>query len=434
MRRSTLDEWTAGKIGLAQDERLSQQCLEKYQLAKLRETLSLAVSKSNFYRERLSGYDLNLTSLSQLSQFPFTTGEDIRRQPLQFLTVPQGEINRVITLQSSGTTGNPKRLFFTEEDQHLTVDFFCRCITQIVRPNEKVLILLPGQTPGSVGDLLRQALDRLGAVSYVHGLVQNVTETLDLMHKEQFNCIVGVPIQVLALAKSTLNHGLKINSVLLSTDYVSQAVTDTLKQAWHCQVFNHYGSTEMGFGGGVECDAFNGYHMREADLYLEIIDPESGEPVSDGSLGEVVFTTLTRQGMPLIRYRTGDIAGWLPEPCPCGSALRRLSKVCGRFDTLIRLPGENVLGISDLDEAILTLNGVSNFFAYLVGHHPVVLKIVVLAPEHNTNECLERVQQAVNKVPAVERALGTGLLQVRAVYADSPLATNGSKRMINVGN
>jgi phenylacetate-CoA ligase len=104
-------------------------------------------------------------------------------------------------------------------------------------------------------------------------------------------------------------------------------------------VRNIYGMTEMVFGGAVQCEARSGYHMREADLYFEIVDPVRGHSVPDGEIGEIVFTTLTRIGMPLIRYRTGDLSRFIPEPCPCGSSLRRLDKIAGRIASAACLAG-----------------------------------------------------------------------------------------------
>ncbi len=111
----------------------------------------------------------------------------------------------------------------------------------------------------------------------------------------------------------------------------------------------------------MECSAFDGYHLREADLYFEIIDPETGEPVSEEQQGEVVFTTLTRKGMPLIRYRTGDRAGFIVRPCPCKSVMRRMEQVSGRIEHVIRLKNDFELTMSLLDEAVDSVTGILNY-------------------------------------------------------------------------
>ena len=112
-----------------------------------------------------------------------------------------------------------------------------------------------------------------------------------------------------------------------------------LENTWKCTVFTHWGMTETGYGGGVQCGAREGYHMRDLDLLLEVVDPETGEPVPDGELGELVLTTLRRTGMPLIRYRTGDLGRFIVSPCPCGTLKPRLAEVEGRLADVISLPG-----------------------------------------------------------------------------------------------
>ena len=124
----------------------------------------------------------------------------------------------------------------------------------------------------------------------------------------------------------------RIKSVLLSGDHVTPAMRAAIEQAWDCRVFEHYGSTEVGLGGAVQCRAHAGLHVREADLLFEVIDPATGQTLPDGAEGELVVTTLTRRGMPLIRFRTGDLVRMAAEPCACGSVLRCVERVIGRKD------------------------------------------------------------------------------------------------------
>lgn len=145
----------------------------------------------------------------------------------------------------------------------------------------------------------------------------------------------------------------------MSTDYVPQAIVQELIRAWGCKVFNHYGMTEMGLGGGIECEGFCGYHLREADLYIEIIDPGSGRPVLDGQLGEVVVTTLTRSAMPLIRYRTGDMSRFIPGLCACNTVLKRLELIKSR--DRVYLTQTDYLTMADFDEVLFALDNVLDF-------------------------------------------------------------------------
>jgi phenylacetate-coenzyme A ligase PaaK-like adenylate-forming protein len=360
MKITPLDSWIQKKIGC---NKLTREAINAYQLQQLNKTIALAMEKSTYYRHKFSELKIfPLQTLSEITKLPITTSTDIKNNPYDFLCVSQSEISRVVSLQSSGTTGTSKRIYFTEADQQLTIDFFHHGMSTLVSPGDKVLIMLPGERPGSVGDLLKRALARFNVTGVLHGPLQDVDSTLKILHSEHFNSVVGIPVQVLALARySELTQPLQLKSVLLSTDYVPDAIVKELKRIWQCQVYNHYGMTEMGLGGGVECAALAGYHLREADLYVEIIDPSTGMPVSPGEMGEVVFTTLTRVGMPLIRYATGDLSRFIPERCPCGSILLRMDKVAGRLTNVVTLTPNKQLSMSQVDEIIFTIQEVVDF-------------------------------------------------------------------------
>jgi phenylacetate-coenzyme A ligase PaaK-like adenylate-forming protein len=125
--------------------------------------------------------------------------------------------------------------------------------------------------------------------------------------------------------------------------------------------------TETGLGGGVDCAARRGYHLREADVYYEIIDPRTGSPLTEGERGEIVVTTLTRSGMPLLRYRTGDYSRWLPGGCPCGTVLRTMEHVRGRAGQAIELGGGPAVTLADLDDILFALDGLIDYRAAVGG-------------------------------------------------------------------
>ncbi|MEI7847784.1 MAG: DVU_1553 family AMP-dependent CoA ligase [Chloroflexota bacterium] len=411
MNRSALDAWIQQKIG--SDPALPlRPALEAWQLQKLNESLALVRARSSFYRKLFSGMPESLGSLAELAQFPFTTPEDVRRNPLQFVCVSQDDIQRVVTLQSSGTTGEPKRFYFTREDQELTIDFFDAGMTTLTRPAERVLILLPGETPGSVGDLLRLGLMRQARVPLPYGPVRDPLHALETMQTQQADCLVGSPTQILGLARRWQPGQHAPRTLLLSTDHVPQAIKKFLEDTWGCQVFNHYGATEMGLGGGVECEALSGYHLREADLYFEIIDPLSGAPVADGERGEVLLTTLTRRGMPLMRYRMGDSSRFVPGTCACGSQLKTMEIVRGRYSGFVPL-GQSLLRMQDFDEALFSLPGVLNFRVTLtgeVGREVVLVETQML----DARTSLAQVQQALTGIPALREALSAGWVRVQS--------------------
>jgi len=212
---------------------------------------------------------------------------------------------------------------------------------------------------------------------FVPGVVINTEDTAKEIIEKNITCLVGIPIQVLNLSR-TKKEAFKsrIRTVLLSTDYVPETMIRELTNQCACRVFTHYGMTEMGYGGGVECEALNGYHLREADLYFEIVDPVSGLNVPDGQFGEVVFTSFARQAMPLIRYRTGDIAAFSSESCECGTFLKTMKRVRGRIDNKIKICENEYLTLAELDELILSFREVLDYRVCLLDSNNLSVAIV----------------------------------------------------------
>jgi phenylacetate-coenzyme A ligase PaaK-like adenylate-forming protein len=251
-------------------------------------------------------------------------------------------------------------------------------------------------------------------VPILHGLVQNIPKTVEFMVQERIDSLVGIPTQVLTLARyaEMTKKTIQLKSALLSTDHVPDAIIQELVRVWGCQVFEHYGMTEMGLGGGLDCEAHKGYHLREADLYFEIVD-QKGIPVPDGQEGEVVFTTLTRQGMPLIRYRTGDLSRFLPDPCSCGTMLKRLERIIKRKDGLVFLKSNTFFTISDLDEKIFAVDGVIDFTVTVDSLQQATQLTVSVWLLGQSNEAAERaLWDALYRVPALVQAKQAGQLSV----------------------
>ena len=359
--RRYLDIWTAKKLGIWEAEDLTREDIDSYTVKKLKETVEYAAANSSFYRELLSGHMERVSDdggescraygdilpwkkggmsdaefVELFRKLPFTYPEDLRKRGLEFLCVGPGEISRIVTLDTGGSTGKPKRIYFTEEDQQLTVDYFQNGMRLIVNKDDKVLILMPARVPGSIGLLLGKALENLGIETVRYGLPggsrEEMRDILQLMKDEKVTSAVALPTHMRMLAEMASEKKLQLGSVLLSAEYVDEADVRLIGDAFGCRVYEHYGMTEMGLGCAVSCGCGDGYHIRELDLYIEIIDPGTGEVIEDERPGEVVFTTLTRKGMPFVRYRTGDCSHWINEPCGCGSVLRRIAKVGRRSE------------------------------------------------------------------------------------------------------
>jgi phenylacetate-coenzyme A ligase PaaK-like adenylate-forming protein len=302
------------------------------------------------------------------------------------------------------------------------------------------LILFPGERPGSVGDLLARALLRLGATPIMAGWPQDPAAAAVVLRREQPDVVAGMPVPMLAVARHTAAAGLapiRVKRVLLSADHVADSVRRSLSELWGCEIFEHYGMTEMGLGGGVDCTAHAGYHMRESELLIEVINPANGEPVTDGQFGEVVFTTLTRRGMPLIRYRTGDLSRLLPGTCTCGSPLARLERLHSRVGGGIQLNGAGELTIAMLDERLFDIDGVADFNAvYRYGLPPRLdLEITAVNGDAmNEQQLRADVRTALAGIPLLSAASNAQSIRLSiTVSPDRTIPRRAGKRAISKG-
>jgi phenylacetate-coenzyme A ligase PaaK-like adenylate-forming protein len=427
-----LDLWCARKTGASVP--LTRAGLDAYQLHRLRDTLSWAMTHSPFYRTRLAGWDpARLTRPDNLRALPFTRADDLRANDPPLLCVSQSEISRVVTLETSGTSGPPKRVYFTHEEQESTIDFFHHGMSVLTRPGDRVLILFPCTRPGGIGSLLVTALERLGATPVAAGPIGDIDKTLALMAQVQPTVVAGIPMQVRALAHFSRGTpcAARIRAVLLSADRVTRSLSRDISHSWNCEIFEHYGMTEIGLGGGVECAAHQGYHLRETDLFFEIVDPETGRVLPDGETGEIVVTTLTRRGMPLIRYRTGDLSRMLDDTCPCGSILRRLDRVNRRLGDEIPLRGGACLSMASLDQTLFAMEDITDFAVTLRRGSPDVLDVAI-ARHRMASQRIEplfnRIGAALERLTAIRRA-GSGL-KINLFEATGPLIDQGAKRRI----
>lgn len=322
MKRTSLDQWIYEKHGLVTDDR---QAVESYHLARIRSLIDYAKVHSPFYR-RLYEDCPAPASLVAFSQFPLIDVRDLVLHGPSMLCVKQSDIARIVTLertggamtlQTSGTSAAPKRIYFTREDIELTLDFFENGMKTLCGPGDHALILFPAKTPDSVGALLSTALKRLGLTVYC----EDCEAAAKMLREARVDLVCGPASFLLEVAAQT--DGISVRAILSSSESLSSDDRKKLERAWQCRIFDHFGMTETGLGGAVECEAHQGMHIRENDLYFEVVDAE-GRRVTDGDTGELVVTTLTRRGMPFIRYRTGDDAVLTGDRCPCGSFLRRI--------------------------------------------------------------------------------------------------------------
>jgi phenylacetate-CoA ligase len=372
MRKIHLESWIheriKSQIGSSTDP-LSRSHIDAYHLLKLRQTLGYSYERSSFYRKLFDEFGFryeDIRNLGDLSRIPLTEPSQLASQPYRFLCVSQPEIARPYTFVTSGTTGPRKKIFWTRADIERITDFMAAGIMTVADTKDVVQILLPDGRPFSQADLLRRGVQKAGATAVVASIESSAEEHLKTIRQHRSSVIFGYAAPLLRMSRELQKQsdlstsGVKI--LFLAGEYVPDPRRQELERIWKCRVYTHYGLTEMGLGVAVECDAHDGYHFNEADLLLEIVNPVTGVPVEPGNEGELVFTTLTREAMPLIRYRTHDISRIIPKPCPCGaSTLLRIDRVRKRLESVIHLSSGQEIYPALLDEVLSGVPGIMEY-------------------------------------------------------------------------
>lgn len=337
MIKSALDNWICDKERITS---LTRDILDDLQLNKLNALLAKEKRREGFYAHLPD----HLTSLRELDDLPFTTAENLAENSASLLLGSQSGISRVISEVTSGTTGPSKRVFYSDGDLENTVTFFAAGISEMTAAGETVLITMPFSVSGGLGELIARAVESLGAKPVRAGSDLSYAQLSKIMCLERPVSYIGMPIPLLSLLRFCGNNS-TLKRALVSADVCPASVQREIESLIGSRLFPHYGLRECCFGGAVTCQAHEGMHVRENHIIVEIIG-KNGEPVRNGDYGELVITTVGMEIMPLIRYRTGDRARILSEPCPCGAVSTRID-VEGRFDDNLRM--------SDIDEALFDI-------------------------------------------------------------------------------
>jgi phenylacetate-CoA ligase len=348
-------------------ETLDLETLEALQLKRLKDTLSRAL-QSPFYSANLGPLGLvpeDFESISGIQQLPFTVKGDLREDayPYGFLTVPRNQLVRMHA--SSGTTGRPTVIFHTKEDLDAWAELLARCMYMVgVRPDDVFQNMIGyGLFTGGLG--LHYGAERLGTLTIPSG-PGNTKRQIRLMQDFSTTVIHVIPSYGLYLLQALLDQNLdpagdlSLRIAFLGAEPHSEEVRMRIEQGFGIHAFNSYGLSEMnGPGVAFECPYKRGLHIWEDSYLAEIIDPATGQTVPEGSEGELVLTTLNRVGMPLIRYRTGDVTKFMPRDCPCGRVHRRMERISGRTDDMIILKGVNIFPMQ-VERVLMNIPEVGN--------------------------------------------------------------------------
>ena len=333
-----------------QCETLDRDTLERLQLHRLQETVRRVVAHVPFYREKFAELGLqpdDIRSLADLRRLPFTITADLRANyPTGLLAVPYDATLRLHT--SSGTTGKPKALFFSRQDVDNAAELCARSfvMTGITPKDVFQNMMTYGMFTGAL--VTHYGAEKIGCLVIPAG-PGNSERQLLLMQDFRTTFIHLTPSYGLYLATFLEKHNvdprrdLALRKAFVGAEPYTEETRRKIEEGLGEDVYNSYGLSEMnGPGVAFECEHKHGMHLWEDHFLIEIIDPQTAEPVADGQPGELVMTTLTREAMPLLRYRTRDITSLIPEPCRCGRTHRRLNRITGRSDDMLIVRGVNI--------------------------------------------------------------------------------------------
>jgi len=345
---------------------------DEYKLWQLKKTVRRVRTKSPFYRrlfEKAGVTEDDLHSLADIAKLPFTFPADLAGTSYSLLCTSQGEVEKPVTFYSSGSTGTKKRIFFSMADIQKILDFLPRGMNTVIgRDEARVLVFLQNSQGRGIGSILAQSLNAFGMQGWTADLQDSTDDILRATVEHKINVWFGDAITIYratrVLEKQADLRSLGMQCIFITMSNIPQSMIDYLHSAWGCRVSTHYGLTESGWGLAVDCDVCPGYHYDELDHIVEVVDPETGGPVPEGREGEVVLTNISRDCMPLIRYRTGDIATLTRSVC--GSHLMTLGHIRRRKEGATEYNGHYIYPAL-FDEVLFSTDGLLDYRIFLEG-------------------------------------------------------------------
>lgn len=355
---------------------------DEYKLWQLKKTVRRVRTKSLFYRrllEKAGVTEDDLHSLEDIAKLPFTFPADLAGTSYSLLCTSQGEVEKPVTFYSSGSTGTKKRIFFSMADIQKILDFLPRGMNTVIgRDEARVLVFLQNSQGRGIGSILAQSLNAFGMQGWTADLQDSTDDILRATVEHKINVWFGDAITIYratrVLEKQADLRSLGMQCIFITMSNIPQSMIDYLHSAWGCRVSTHYGLTESGWGLAVDCDVCPGYHYDELDHIVEVVDPETGGPVPEGQEGEVVLTNISRDCMPLIRYRTGDIATLTRSVC--GSHLMTLGHIRRRKEGATEYNGHYIYPAL-FDEVLFSTDGLLDYRIFLEGGR-ISLEVEVL--------------------------------------------------------
>jgi phenylacetate-CoA ligase len=333
-----------------ESETLARPALERFQLGQLQETVRRVAQRVPFYQRKFAELGIkpeDIKSLEDARRLPFTASADLfAAYPDGLLAVAADEPVRLHT--SSGTTGKPKAVFFSRNDINNSAELMARSLVMTGVTHKDVLQNMMSYGLFTGGLVMHYGAERVGCLVIPAGPGTSERQLM-LMQDFHTTAVHILPSYALYFARFLEQRGvnprkdLKLRKAFVGAEPHTEETRRRIEEAYGIDVYNSYGLTEMnGPGIGFECEHKAGLHLWEDHFLIEIVDPVSGQPLPEGERGELVLTTLRREAMPLLRYRTHDITSIIPEPCACGRTHRRLNRIVGRADDMLIVRGVNI--------------------------------------------------------------------------------------------
>ncbi len=330
-------------------ETMKRADLEALQIKRLKETIRIAL-QSPFYKTRLGEAGITpdkINTLDDLRKLPFTTKDDLRNNyPFGLVAAPMDQVVRLHS--SSGTTGNPTVICHSQHDLDQWANRVARCLYMVGLRSSDVFQNTSGYGMFTGGLGFQYGAEKLGALT-VPAAAGNTIRQIKFIRDFGTTAIHAIPSYVFRLYEVMREMNIdprtdtKLTTLVIGAEPHTDAQRRKIENALGVRAFNSFGMSEMsGPGVAFECQEQNGLHLWEDCYIMEIVDPETLEPVPDGEVGELVLTTLDRDAMPLIRYRTRDLTRILPGECPCGRTHRRIDRLKGRSDDMFIVKGVNI--------------------------------------------------------------------------------------------
>ena len=321
-----------------------------------------------------------IDSQEAFEALPFSSKEDLRNAyPLGIQAVPDEEVVRIHS--SSGTTGKPVIIPYTEKDVNDWAIMFARCYETAGITSQDRIQITPGYGLWTAGIGFQAGCEKLGAMAIPMG-PGNTEKQLQMMMDLKSTVITATSSYALLLSEEITKRDLKdkicLKKGVIGSERWSDKMRDSIRKGLGIELYDIYGLTEIyGPGIGISCEHENGMHYWDDYIYLEIIDPVTGKPVPDGEEGEIVITTLVKEGAPLIRFRTHDISRILPGECDCGSKYPRIDIIKGRSDDMFKVHGVNMFP-SQIEDLIQNVDGVSSEYSVTIAHDEEINKDIMI--------------------------------------------------------